>query len=31
MSKTCFLWDPIEDNIVKELDGVGSAISEYAT
>jgi RHS repeat-associated protein len=31
MSKTCFLWDPIEDNIVKELDGGRATVAEYTT
>jgi RHS repeat-associated protein len=31
MSKTCFLWDPIEDNIVKELDGGGATVAHYTT
>jgi len=31
MSKTCFMWDPIEDNIVKEFDGGGIAVVEYST
>jgi RHS repeat-associated protein len=31
MSKTCFIWDPIEDNVVKELDGVGTVVAEYTT
>jgi RHS repeat-associated protein len=31
MSKTCFLWDPIEDNIVREVDGGGAPVAEYTT
>ena len=31
MSNTCFLWDPIEDNIVRELDYAADAIAEYTT
>jgi len=26
-----FLWDPVEDNIVKEIDDAGSAIVDYTT
>ena len=29
MSKTCFLWDPIEDNIVKEFDVAGNELAMY--
>jgi RHS repeat-associated protein len=31
MSKTCFLWDPIEDNIVRELNDGGATVAEYTT
>jgi len=31
MSKTCYLWDPIEDNIVKDFVDEGTAIADYTT
>jgi len=31
MPKTSFLWDPIEDNVVKELDDFSSAVAAYTT
>jgi RHS repeat-associated protein len=28
---TRFLWDPVEDNIVKELDDAGATVADYTT